>query len=103
MSGERSVWRFGDAGGKKLVHLFPHRAGSAVQDVEKGLIFAVHVGNKVLGALGQIQNGLEIDDLGTGRLYRGILPGQHLKIVQIRLCLALLALHGTGNPPYPLV
>ena len=42
-----------------------------LRDVDKGLILPVDVGDKVLGALGQVQNGLKVDDLAAGGLDRG--------------------------------
>ena len=48
------------------------------EDVEEGLVLAVDVGDEVLGALGQVQDGLQIDDLTAGRLDGGVLAGEHL-------------------------
>lgn len=70
--------RPGDGGGKQVVHLFLDDAGAGVQNVEKCLILPVYVRDEVLCALGQVQNGLKIDDLTAGGLYRGILLGQKL-------------------------
>ena len=50
--------------------------------MQKRLIFTVNVGNKMLCSLGQVQNGLEVDDLCTGSLYRGVLLGQQTQIMQ---------------------
>ena len=46
--------------------------------MEKRLILPMNVREKVLCALGQVQNCLKIDDLTAGGLYRGILLGQKL-------------------------
>ena len=73
----------GHAGGEELVHLLAHHAGGAVEDVEKGLVLPVHVGEEVLGALGQVQDGLEVDDLAAGGLDGGVLAGEHLQVAQI--------------------
>ena len=53
--------------------------------MEKGLVLPVEVGDKVLRAFGQVQNGLEVDNLAAGRLYRGVLLGQELQIAQFFL------------------
>ena len=68
----------GDAGGEEGVHLLPHHAGGRIEDVEEGLILPMDVRDEVLRALGQVQNGLEVDDLTAGRLHRGVLAGEHL-------------------------
>ena len=73
---------FGQGCGKQVVHLLPHHAGGRVEQVEKGLILPVDVRDKVLGPLGQVQDGLEIDDLTAGGLDCGILAGEHLEIAQ---------------------
>ena len=51
--------------------------------MEEGLVLPVDVGDEVLGPLGQVQNGLQVDDLGAGGLYRGVLPGQQLQVAQL--------------------
>ena len=38
--------------------------------MQKRLVFPVDVGDKVLRALGQVQDGLQVDDLRTGGLDR---------------------------------
>ena len=43
------------------------------------------VGDEVLGAFGQVQNSLKIDDLAAGGLYDGILLGQQFQITQLFL------------------
>ena len=45
------------------VHLLADNARAVVEDVIERLILAVKVAHKVLGALGQVENGGEIDDL----------------------------------------
>ena len=42
----------GHTGGEELIHLLPHHAGGAVEDVLKGLVLPVNIGDEVLGALG---------------------------------------------------
>ena len=75
--------RLGYAGGEEGVHLLPDHAGGRIEDVKKGLVLAVDVGDEVFGALGQVQNGLEVDDLAAGRLYGGVLAGEHFQIAQV--------------------
>ena len=91
----------GDGGGKQIVHLFPHHAGGGIQNVKEGFIFPVHVGNKMLGALWKIADGLQIDDLGAGRLYIGVLPGQHLEIMEVFRAVRLCRLHRI--PTFPIL
>ena len=45
------------------VHLLPDNTGRIVQDVEKSLVLSVQITHKMLGPLGQVQDGLQIDDL----------------------------------------
>lgn len=85
--------RLGDGGGKQIVQLFPHDPGRGVEDVQKGLVFPVDVGDKVLRALGQVQDGLQVDDFRTGGLDRGVLTGQHFQIVQVFRAAGLGGLH----------
>ena len=99
--GELIALRPGNTGGKERVHLFPHHARGGVENMEEGLIFSVNVGNKVLGTLGQVQDGLEVDDLAAGRLYRGVLAGEHLQIAQIWGGAGLFGIH-PQDPPYGL-
>ena len=76
-------FRLGNAGGEEGVHLLPDHAGGRIEDVKEGLIFAVYVGDEVLGALGQVQDGLQVDDLTASGLDSGILTGEHLQIAQV--------------------
>ena len=48
----------GQAVAQHVVHLFAHRARSVVQDMYKSLCLAVQIAHKVLGALGQAEDGL---------------------------------------------
>ena len=89
--------RLGDGGGVQVVHLLLDDAGAGVQNVEKGLVLPVEVGDEVLRALGQVQNGLEVDDLAAGRLYRGVLLGQELQIAQFFLRKRLFPLHSIAS------
>ena len=52
---------------------------------KKGLVLSVDVGDEVLGAFGQVQNSLKIDDLAAGSLYGGVLLGQQFQITQLFL------------------
>ena len=47
--------RLGDGGGVQVVHLLLDDAGAGVQDVEKGLVLPVEVGDEVLRALGRFR------------------------------------------------
>ena len=47
------------------LQLFPDFTGTGIHDMQKGLILTVDIGHEMLGALGQIQNGPELDDLGA--------------------------------------
>ena len=53
----------GERAAVEPVHLLADDARAVVENVIKRLILAVQVAHKVLGALGQVENGGEIDDL----------------------------------------
>ena len=55
----------------------------------KGLVLPVDIRDEVLGALGEDENGLEVDDFRAGGLDRGVLLGQHAQIVQVILFAAV--------------
>ena len=82
---------------EQVVDLLPDDAGTGVEDVDKGLILPVDVGDKVLGALGQVQNGLKVDDLAAGGLDRGVLLGQQFQITQLFLRKSLFPLHSIAS------
>ena len=72
----------GDSGAQQLVDLHPHHAGGGVEDVLESLVLSVDIGQEVLGALGQVLDGPQVDDLGAGGLDVGIVPGQQLQVLQ---------------------
>ena len=73
----------GDGRPQQVVDLLPHHAGGGVEYVLKGLELAVDVGDEVLGGLGQVLDGPEVDDLGAGLLDGGVLLGQQLQVLQL--------------------
>ena len=75
------IFRHGIA--QHLIHLFADHTGGRVQDMHKGLIFAVQIAHEMLGALGQLEQRLRADDL-TGRCrLRGVVPGKQGQILQV--------------------
>ena len=80
------------------VHLFPDDAGSVVENMAEGLILAMEVAHEMLGALGQVAYGVQVNDLGAdGRDVR-VLLGQQLKIILLAAQLLILQAH--GGPPF---
>ena len=65
--------------------------------MQKGLVLPVDIRDKVLGALGQIQDGLKVDNFRTGRLDGGVLPRQQAQIAQFLGSEGIFQLH--GMPP----
>lgn len=65
----------GEVVAENLVNVLAHHARAVVEDVHERLVFAMEVAHEVLGALGQVKDGLEIDDLGEDRLLRGKVLG----------------------------
>ena len=90
------------AGGHRLaqhlVHLFPNDPRGRVEDVDKGLVLPVQVAHEMLGALGQLEQGLGADDLAGGRRLGRVVPGQQVQIFQIAADLFGLGAHGVSLP-----
>ena len=76
------------------VHLFLDDPGGVVHDVGKGLRLAVEIAHEVLGALGQLEDGLQVDDLAAGAGDGGVLPGQQGEILQVFTELVRVGSHG---------
>jgi hypothetical protein len=51
----------------------------------KGLIFAMNIGHEMLGALGQMELGVQVDDSRRSGPNGGILPRKELEIVKLAL------------------
>ena len=73
----------GELHGKGLPDALADDAGAVVEDVLEGLVLAVHVRDEVLGALGQVENGLQVDDLGEDGLRRRELLGEKLQVLPL--------------------
>ena len=84
---------------EQIVQRLAHHAGAGVQDVQKCLVLAVHVGNEMLRALGQVHDRLQVDDFRARRAYRGELAREHAQIPQLFGRIGLMLLHET-NPPF---
>ena len=82
--------------GKKHVHFFPDDAGAVVQNVVKGFVLPVQVAHEMFRALGQIDDGLQVDDLRDRRLLGGKLPRQQFQIFSVFLSLVLQC-HNTST------
>ena len=76
------------------IHLFPDDTGGRVQDVHKGLVLAVQVAHKVLGALGQLEQRLCADDLAGSCRLRRVISGQQGQVLQIIANLIGFGAHG---------
>ena len=50
--------------------------------MQEGILFTVDVGHEVLRAFGQLEDGLQLDDLGGGRLHGGVLGGKQPQVTQ---------------------
>ena len=59
-----ALFLLGERVAEVLVHVLADDAGAVVEDVQEGLVLAMQVAHEVLGALGQVENGLQVDDLG---------------------------------------
>ena len=74
------------------IHLFPDDPGAVVEDMAEGLVLPMQIAHEMLGALGQVEDGAEIDDFGAHRLNIRILRRQQpeelerLRRRTLRLC-----------------
>ena len=71
---------------RALEHLLDaprHRARPVAQHVQKGLVLAVDIREKVLGTLGQVQDRAQVDDFSGSRLDAGELARQQLQVAQV--------------------
>ena len=62
--------------------MLPYHPRAVVQDVHEGLVLTVQIAHEVLGALGEVQDGLQVDDLGEDGLLGGELLGQERQVLQ---------------------
>ena len=72
----------GKGAGEDLVHVLAHHARAVVEDVQERLVLTVKVAHEMLGALGQVEDGLQVDDLGEHRLLRGELLGEQAEVLE---------------------
>ena len=70
-------------GREQAVHLLADDPRAVVEDVQERLVLAVDVAHEVLGALGEVENRLEVDDLGERRLLRGEALREQLEVALI--------------------
>lgn len=68
-----------------LAYLALDIARRILEHMLEGLVLAVYVGQEVLGALGQAQDGLEVDDLGAGLGSVAEAAREQLQVVEILL------------------
>ena len=81
------------------IHFFFDDAGGIVQNMRKCIVFSVQVAHEMLGALGQLQHCLQIDDLAGSLCNVGVILGQQAQIFQVCPHLLGLILHET--PLFP--
>ena len=80
--------------GEQLVQPLPDHAGAGVEDMEEGLVLPVDVGDEVLAALGQVHDGVQIDDLRGRGPDGGEHAGQHFEIAQVIFRVRAMLCHG---------
>ena len=73
----------GERVAKNLVDMLAHDARAVVEDVHKGFVLAMHVAHKMLGALGQVEDGREVDNFGKRGLFGGELSRQQAQILEV--------------------
>ena len=85
---------------EQLVDPGPDHAGTGVDQMTECFVLAMHVGNKMLAAFGQVHNGLEIDDLAAGCLDGGELLGQKIQVTQLFGGINLGFFHGKPHDTF---
>ena len=73
----------GERVAKDFVDMLAHDARAVVEDVHKGFVLAMHIAHNMLGALGQVEDGREVDDLGECGLLGGELSRQQAQILKV--------------------
>ena len=75
-SAELGAILFGEAATENVINFLPNDARTIIDDVEKCGVFAMQIGNKMLGGFGQAQLGFQMNDLFVDRLLRRVLFGK---------------------------
>ena len=71
--GEFRALALGHPGAQHPVHLFADDARRAGQNMPERLGLAVHVAHEMLGGLGQLEDGVQVDNLFRGRGHGGVI------------------------------
>ena len=92
--GQLILFLFGEPVFEGFVQLVPDFTGASIEDMQKCFVFTVDIGHKMFRTLGQIQNGLQTNNLCTGGLNSGILQGEKLQIPELLRCVTFLCMQG---------
>ena len=84
--------RMGNAVFEQKIQLLPDDTRAGVEDMQESFMLTVDIGDEVLTAFRQIQNGLKIDDFSAGGTERRILMGEHPQVAQFLWGVALMLL-----------
>ncbi len=63
-----ALFLLGELVAEDIVHVLAHHARAGVEDMQERLVFTVQVAHEMLGALGQVEECLQVDDLGEHRV-----------------------------------
>ena len=80
--GEVAALGTGHRIGKSLLDHAVDRTGSVTHHMLESLMFAVDVGEEMLGSLGKLEQGRQIDDRRRRRLDRGVFLRQKFQVFQ---------------------
>ena len=93
------------------LHVLADDARAVVEDVLEGQVLAVDVAHEVLGALGEVELCLKVDDLGVGLAHGGKLTREEAEVAKVLGCgigwhgcspLVAGLGHGFGTPVPPM-
>ena len=69
--------------GEERVNFAPDGTGTILQDMAERFVFTMNIGEKMLGAFGQVELCAQPDKGYRGCLNRGVLPRQKLQITHL--------------------
>ena len=77
-----ALFLLGELVAEDIVHVLAHHARAVVEDMQERLVFTVQVAHEMLGALGQVEDCLQVDDLGEHRLLRGKMLREQAQVLE---------------------
>ena len=77
-----ALFLLGELVAEDIVHVLAHHARAVVENMQERLVFTVQIAHEMLGALGQVEDCLQVDDLGKHRLLRGKMLREQAQVLE---------------------